>query len=322
MSNWWGAGANISGATNVAAEKRKRNTRVSSNNLPTNNNISDAIESDKYNSIEELSSAIQQFASYIHNLDRNVKHLIRCNSNEDEIKKQTSSLQSITSAKDTDRLRIKIKNLKEKIHKQKEVLQKSLLKYQKKRFEGSTNNSLDLSGDNDNDNTPSSNTIVDSFGSTSIKVQFNKLSTQFKELCKQYEKSIKDYRESEKKNKRSNLMKYHEDDVESMFSTTSSKRNQSKHNKQNILLDEEEEEELEEEERVESGQQQLKQQFVLSSTDQSTLDVEKQIAIESQKELKELETNYYELHQCFVDLNQMVKEQDESIEIIHDNLEV
>lgn len=59
---------------------------------------------------------------------------------------------------------------------------------------------------------------------------------------------------------------------------------------------------------------------VLSVTDASTINVEKTIALETNKELASLEADFLELNECFRDLNTLIHEQDESINTIHANV--
>ena len=326
MSGWWGVGAqsSIDSAVSLSSQQKKQNITSPNGIRGSKSNLQSGdveINELKINSIEDLSTFIQQFAASIHNMERNVKHLLR-NYESSNGKNGKSALDTLNNNKDSERLRSKIKVSKDKIQKSRDAIQKGLLRFSKKKMESSSG--YDLGSDTDS----VAGGLDSSIGgvSSAQKVQFNKLQSQFKELCKQYEKCIQDYRDSEKSMKRSQLFKYGDDDLDAMFSNKNGDKSSAKNGSSNRTKsssasrnngDEEEDDDL-----GQQAQALEQNKFVLSSADQGTLDVEKQIALETNRELKDLETNYYELHQCFVDLNEMVKEQGEGIEVIQQNVQL
>jgi len=77
---------------------------------------------------------------------------------------------------------------------------------------------------------------------------------------------------------------------------------------------------LKKKEKQKQQKESLKSQGVLSASDSATLDVHKVIAMETNRELESLEADFLELHECFQDMNTLIKEQGESINIIYDNV--
>jgi t-SNARE complex subunit (syntaxin) len=74
------------------------------------------------------------------------------------------------------------------------------------------------------------------------------------------------------------------------------------------------------EEKKREKQQMSQFTSVISVADSSTVNVEKTIALETNKELASLEADFLELNECFRDLNTLIHEQDESINTIHANV--
>jgi hypothetical protein len=68
-------------------------------------------------------------------------------------------------------------------------------------------------------------------------------------------------------------------------------------------------------------EQEKKLKFILSSADQSTFQTELAIADETNKELRELELEFLEVHEAFQDLNYMIKDQQHGINIIMHNVD-
>jgi len=66
--------------------------------------------------------------------------------------------------------------------------------------------------------------------------------------------------------------------------------------------------------------QQRKLQFILSTADADTIGTEEKIALETKKELETVEKDYAELHEMFVDLNTMIRQQSEGLNIIEGNI--
>jgi hypothetical protein len=74
-------------------------------------------------------------------------------------------------------------------------------------------------------------------------------------------------------------------------------------------------------EEIDNGKQQLQMKQKLASTQKSTLDVERAIAIETNEKISEIQSEMLQVNEIFRDLNLLLEEQDLLIDVIANNVE-
>lgn len=81
-----------------------------------------------------------------------------------------------------------------------------------------------------------------------------------------------------------------------------------------------EEKQMELQQRKEQAQQQ-KVQFILSTADAETIEMEKKIALETKAELEAVEKDYAELHEMYEQMNYLIRDQGQGLNIIEKNIQ-
>ena len=272
----------------------------SSNN--NNNNNSSSSNNDKLLILEELTNDIQQFAALKHTLSEHIK--------------------VIGTSRDSEKFRLRVKTTKTKLAAAEQRIQKHLAKRM----------------DNIRVLTEAK------------RKHLQKLNIQFTSVREEYLKLLRECNSAEKKF----TIKKQPSSTATATTTTTSKVYNNKYGDD----DEEEEDDLmmmnntdhigsdddDEDDDDEDGDgmrammsQQLKMKqrqkmqdkkkkekeftHILSAADAATIDVEKAIALETNRELQNLESDFLELHELFHDMNTMIQEQGESLNVIYDNVE-
>lgn len=292
------------GTGNDDEASKLRNTNSSRNQFGEN-------PSQKVNALmEELSDDIHKFGRRVHKIQQFTK--------------------DIGTARDNEKLRSKLKAERSHAAKVNERIQKNINKLSRN-LELQSSASLTQPNSSTKDGSSTSNAdILDPSSLSHRRQQLKKLKAQAMDMEKQYEEAVKESVTKEKKlSRRPSLEDENGDNDDAEYEvekgtddgdaeinpTRSIVREQLKQQQQ-------QERHLQQEHKKKEKEQQQKQiKLLLSSADKSTLELEYMIASETNREIKELERNYLELHECFQDLNTMIKEQDQSFNVILDNLE-